>query len=98
LVSLPNNPETLMGAGTEAAAREHLARLLDSDIKPDDINLDTDMADGYGLTSLKKVVFLMALCDDEGVDLSVFTEPDVAAMRTLGDVTRALTPHVGTAA
>jgi acyl carrier protein len=80
-------------ADIEAAARENLARVLASPIAGDDIDLDMDMADGYGLSSLNKVVFLMSVCDDTDVSLSSFTEPDVAAMRTLRDVIAALAQH-----
>jgi hypothetical protein len=48
------------------------------------------MANGYGLTSLNKVLFLMSACDDAEVSLSEFTEPDVAGMHTLRDVIMAL--------
>ena len=86
-----------MDAEIETAARENLARVLESDVEPADIDLDLDMADGYGLTSMNKVLFLMSVCDDTGVGLSSFTEPDVAAMRTLRDVSTALAEHAGTA-
>ena len=82
-----------MHDGVERTARGHLTRVLESDIAPDAIDLDVDLADGYGLTSLNKVVFLMALCEDTKVSLSHFTEHDVARMRTLRDVTRAFAPH-----
>jgi hypothetical protein len=84
--------------GIEAAAREGLAQVLDSGIGPSGIDLDADMADGYGLTSLNKVIFLMAACDDTRVDLACFTEADVAGMHTLRDVVIALAAHAGTAA
>jgi acyl carrier protein len=87
-----------MPADIESAARDNLARVLESDVRPEDINLDLDMAEDYGLTSLNKVLFLMSVCDDTGVGLSSFTEPDVAGMRTLRDVTAALAQHAGTAA
>lgn len=87
-----------MHADIESTARENLARVLESGVQPADLDLDLDMADGYGLTSLNKVLFLMSVCDDTGVALSEFTEPDVAAMRTLRDVTAALSRHAGTAA
>jgi len=74
----------------ELAAREDLARVLESGPLPDDIDLDMDMADGLGLTSLNKVIFLMSVCDDTQVSLSAFTESDVAGMRTLRDVVKAL--------
>ena len=82
----------------EAVAREGLARVLDTEVRPADLDPDLDMADGYGLTSLNKVVFLMSACDDTGVSLSEFTEPDVAGMRTLRDVVTALARFAGTAA
>jgi hypothetical protein len=82
----------------EAVVREGLARVLDSGREPADLDPDLDMADGYGLTSLNKVLFLMSACDDSGVSLSSFTEPDVASMRTLRDVVTALAKYAGTAA
>jgi acyl carrier protein len=82
----------------EAIAREDLTRVLESDVEPADIDPDLDMADRYGLTSMNKVLFLMSVCDDTGVSLSVFTEPDVAAMRTLRDVVTALAACAGQAA
>jgi acyl carrier protein len=82
----------------EAVVREDLARVLDSGVEPDDIDPDLEMAAEYGLTSLNKVLFLMSVCDDTQVDLSSFTEPDVAQMRTLRDVVTALAKHAGTAA
>jgi hypothetical protein len=86
-----------MRADLEDAARRNLAQVL-SDVEPEAIDLDLDMVDGYGLTSLNKVLFLMSACDDTGVSLSAFTEPDVARMRTLRDVTAALEQHAGTVA
>ena len=74
----------------EAVAREGLARVLDTEVDPASLDLDLDMADGYGLTSMNKVLFLMSVCDDTGVGLASFTEPDVAGMRTLRDVVTAL--------
>ena len=38
-------------------------------------------------------LFLTELCEDTGVDLCHFTEHDLAAMRTLRDVTSALARH-----
>jgi acyl carrier protein len=85
-----------MHADIETAGRQNLARVLQPDIAPEAIDLDADMVDGYGLTSLNKVLFLMSACDDTGVSLSTFTEPDVAEMRTLRDVIAALARHAGT--
>ena len=74
----------------EAVVRDGLARVLESDTEPTDINSDLDMAEVYGLTSLNKVIFLMSVCDDTNVSLAEFTEPDVARMRTVRDVVDAL--------
>jgi acyl carrier protein len=74
----------------EAVVRDGLARVLESDTEPADINPDFDMAEVYGLTSLNKVIFLMSVCDDTNVSLAEFTEPDVARMRTVRDVVDAL--------
>lgn len=77
----------------EGTARDNLAALLD-DVPAHTIDMDRDMADDYGLTSLNKVLFLTAMCNDTGVALSHFTEHDLARMRTLRDVTDALAPHL----
>lgn len=77
----------------EAAARDNLATVLPSEISPAEIDLGLDMSADYGLTSLNKVLFLMSVCGDTGVDLGTFTEADVAGMRTLADVISALGEH-----
>jgi len=79
----------------ERSARDHLTRVLDSGITPDAVDLDIDLVDGYGLTSLNKVLFLTSLCEDTRIALAHFTEQDVARMRTLRDVTRVLGPYAG---
>lgn len=84
-----------MPTDIETAARQGLARVLASGVAPEDFDLDLAMADGYGLTSLNKVLFLMAACEETGVGLSSFTEPDVARMLTLRDVISALSAHAG---
>ncbi len=74
----------------EAVVRDDLVRVLESGAVPADLDLDLDLADEYGLTSLNKVIFLMSACDDTQVSLAEFTEPDVARMRTMRDVITAL--------
>ena len=75
----------------EKAAREAIASVLEPGCRPADLDLDADMSEGLGLTSLNKVIFLMSVCDDTSVSLSAFTETDLAGMRTLRDVVGALT-------
>ena len=77
-------------------ARDSLARSLGAGVQPQELELDFDLAREYGLTSLNKVLFLTSLCDETGVDLSTFTEIDVARMRSLRDVIEAYAPHVQT--
>jgi acyl carrier protein len=79
----------------EAIVRDGLARVLESGVGPAELDLDLDMADEYGLTSLNKVIFLMSACDDSQVSLAEFTESDVAQMRTVRDVVTALSKFAG---
>ncbi|MEU6895115.1 acyl carrier protein [Streptomyces sp. NPDC046557] len=77
----------------ESAAREQLSLVLIPEVPAESLDPDADLAAAYGLTSLNKVLFLTELCEDTGVDLCHFTEHDLAAMRTLRDVTSALARH-----
>ena len=52
-----------MRADIVTAARENLVTVLDSGLVAADLDLTVNMADGYGLTSLNKVLFLMSVCD-----------------------------------
>jgi hypothetical protein len=87
-----------MPADIETTVRDNLARVLPPEVTAETIDPDQDMVHSYGLTSMNKVLFLMAACDDTGVSPEAFTEPDVARMRTLRDVTTALARHAGTVA
>ncbi|HET9140282.1 hypothetical protein [Actinophytocola sp.] len=78
------------GDHIERAARSCLAEALDLGIAPAELQLDLDMVNEYGLSSLNKVLFMTAVCDATGVPVSCFTEHDLARMRTLGDVVTAL--------
>jgi acyl carrier protein len=69
-----------------------LAAVID-DTPATEIDLDASMADDYGLTSLNKVLFLTSVCDEAGVELSHFTEHDVASMTTARDVVEAMSAH-----
>jgi acyl carrier protein len=80
-------------SGTETAARENLSSVLTPEVAPGELDLDADLVDSYGLTSLNKVLFLTSVCDDTEVELSNFTEHDLADMRTLRDVVEALSRH-----
>ncbi|MCY7364780.1 MAG: acyl carrier protein [Frankiaceae bacterium] len=79
---------------TASRVREEFARTV-PEAAPGDpagasLDMDADMADSYGLSSLDKVLFLTAICDTCHVSLATFTELDLAEMRSLGDVVAAL--------
>jgi hypothetical protein len=86
-----------MRSDIENAARDHLSAVLDPPLAPAEIDLDTDLAGSYGLTSLNKVLFLTEVCEATVVDLAHFTEHDLAGMRTLRDVAEALSLHTSKA-
>ncbi|MFD8981625.1 acyl carrier protein [Streptomyces sp. NPDC059564] len=88
---MPDSPSEI-----EAAARDQLSLVLIPEVEPEAIDPDADMVAAYGLTSLNKVLFLTEVCEETGVDLAHFTEHDLADMRTLRDVTDALTRHHAT--
>ncbi|MFI0713571.1 acyl carrier protein [Streptomyces inhibens] len=76
----------------ETTARAALAEVLPQSLPPEAIDPDVEL-DHLGLTSLNKVLFLTSLCDRTQVGLHHFTEHDLAAMRTLGQVVEALSRH-----
>lgn len=76
----------------ETEARAALAEVLPNKPRPEAIDPDAQL-DHLGLTSLNKVLFLTSACDRTQVGLHHFTEHDLAAMRTLGQVVEALSRH-----
>lgn len=87
-----------MPTDLDTQAREQLSRVLRDHPDPLSLDLDEDLVQTYGITSLNKVLFLTSLCRATGVGLDSFTEEDLAAMRTLGDVVGALRVRSGEAA
>ncbi len=79
----------------EQAVREALTRVVEIDLDPAALDLDADLAGEYGVNSLHKVMFLTTVCDDTGVDVAVFTEEDVAQLRSLREVAQVLSQHGG---
>jgi len=82
-----------MPADLDTLAREQLSRVLRDHPGPAALDLDEDLVNAYGITSLNKVLFLTSLCKAAEVGLDNFTEDDLAGMRTLGNVVGALRPH-----
>lgn len=74
--------------------RANFAKVIGTGTAPEDMDQDADMED-YGLTSLDKILFLTAVCDSTGIELSAFTEQDLSDMRTLRDVIEAISLRAG---
>ncbi len=78
-----------MPTDIESAVRSDFARIM-PEIAPEALELDADLVADYGLSCMNKVVFLISACESSGVSLASFTEADLATLRTLGEVTTAL--------
>jgi acyl carrier protein len=77
----------------ETIAARHLARLVEPPLEDAArVDLDADVFDMYGLTSLKMMLLITSICDDAGADLSRFTDDDVAALKTLRGIVRHVDP------
>lgn len=75
----------------ETVAARHLARLVDPPIAdPGEVDLDADLADEYGMTSLTTMLLITSICDDLDLDLSAFSDEDIATLRTTQDILRRL--------
>lgn len=82
-----------MPTDLDTLAREKLSQVLRDHPDPGALDLDEDLVQTYGITSLNKVLFLTSLCKAAEVGLDKFTEDDLARMRTLGNVVDALRAH-----
>jgi hypothetical protein len=82
-----------MPTDLETLARHELSKVLRDGPEPAAIEPDADLAETYGLTSLNKILFLTSLCKGADVGLDVFTEDDLARMRSLGEVLAAIRSH-----
>ncbi|QSB06873.1 hypothetical protein [Natronoglycomyces albus] len=86
-------PHEVTTSDLETMAREQFSRSLRDKPDPASLDLNQNMAESYGLTSLNKVLFLTSLCKVANIDLGHFAEEDFAAMRTLADVVATLAPY-----
>jgi acyl carrier protein len=65
----------------------HLSKCLRlSGAKPNGIDFDADLKRHYGLTSLNLMLLITSVCDDAAIELSNFTEDDIARLRTPRDI------------
>jgi acyl carrier protein len=74
---------------TESTTRATFAQVV-GDLDPAELVLDVDMVSEYGLTSMNRVLLLISLCDSLGIELSSFTEQQLAELHTLNDVLAAI--------
>jgi len=83
--------------GIEELVRTGLCDVLGrDDLRPDGIDLDRNLFEGYGLTSLNMVMLMTGLCDEAGIALTAFTDRDIVALKTPRDIA-ALLARAGTA-
>lgn len=68
----------------ELTVKNNLARL--TDIDADRIDIDLNIFDDYGLTSLNLVVLITNICEETDTPVFNFTDNDIANLRTLRDV------------
>lgn len=75
----------------EAAVRRNVSRVLKpNDVPPEAIDLDLSLNRDYGVTSMKMVLLMTALCEETGVALSSFTDQDIESMETSRDIIAAV--------
>lgn len=77
----------------ETIASRHLARLVEPPLEDAaTVDLDANLVDVYGLTSLTMMLLITSICDETGTDLSRFTDDDVARLKTLRGIVRYIDP------
>jgi acyl carrier protein len=86
-----------MSTDLQTMVRDRIVQVL-TDVTPAELDMSADLAAQYGLTSLNKVLLVMAACDESGVDVAHFTEQDIAAVRSGDDLVSALSAHQGAVA
>ncbi len=55
-------------------------------LHPNDVELEANLTRDYGVTSMRMVLLMTALCDEAGVALSIFTDDDLASLHTPRDL------------
>lgn len=74
----------------------HLGKCLRSPVTGSDVlDFDGDLKRDYGLTSLSLMLLITSICDEAAIDLSNFTEDDIARLRTPRDIVAMLTSAAG---
>jgi acyl carrier protein len=62
-----------------------------SELKLASVDLDRPLFEYYGLTSLNMISLLMNVCEQSGIQLSEFSEQDLASFKTPRDIIGAVT-------
>lgn len=65
-------------------AKNNLVQLIDIDA--DSIDMDVNIFDEYGLTSLNLVILITNICEETNTPVFNFTDNDIGNLRTLRDV------------
>lgn len=70
----------------EKIVRQRLSKALDGQDGGTGLNLDEDLGDGYGLSSLDLIMLMSSVCSEAGVPLTALGEDDIARLRTPMDI------------
>jgi acyl carrier protein len=55
-----------------------------------ELDMEADLAYGYGLTSLDIIMLMSGICQDAGVPLTALAEDDIGALKTPADIVAVL--------
>jgi acyl carrier protein len=77
----------------ELTVKNNLAQLVDVDANR--IDIDLNIFEYYGLTSLNLVIMITNICSETDVLVFNFTDTDIANLRTLRDVATMFTTAAG---
>ncbi len=74
----------------ETTIRHHIAATAKpAQIAPESIDLNVDLKQEFGISSMKMILLMTTLCKELGVTLSSFDERDLAGINSAGDLIRA---------
>lgn len=71
--------------------RSKLQRNADDSTPIDDADV---LADRFAVTSLKMIMLMTSICEGEEISLLNFDEEDIAGIKSVGDLSNLLRPHI----
>lgn len=75
----------------ERLVRKCLSEVMENEtLSPDSLDLSLGLFNHYGITSLSMIMLMTSVCEQDQVPLEVFTEAEIAALRTPRDIVDAL--------